>query len=92
MWLHIPLCYTDFLCNAKQHRKTAIVSIYLFRLLKKGYDIAVHKSQAKTGGRQIDLSERLKLIRKSDGKPLLAIMTNFVGYVSQNIRASLDFV
>ena len=36
MWLHIPLCYTDFLiCYAKQHRKTAIVSIYLFRLLKK---------------------------------------------------------
>ena len=36
MWLHIPLCYTDFLiCNAKQHRKTAIVSIYLLRLLEK---------------------------------------------------------
>lgn len=36
MWLHIPLCYTDFLvCNAKQHRKITIVSGCLLRLLKK---------------------------------------------------------
>ena len=54
MWLHIPLCYTDFLiCSAKQRRKITIVSIYLLRLLKKGYDIAVHKSQAKTGGQYV---------------------------------------
>ena len=66
--------------------------IFIEATQKTRYDIAVHKSQAKTGGRQIDLSERLKQIRKSEGKPSLAIMTNFVGYVSQNIKASLDFV
>ncbi len=40
-------------------------------------DIAVHKSQAKTGGRQIDFSERLKRIRKSEGKPLLGYYDKF---------------
>lgn len=39
----------------------------------------------------MDFSEKLKQIRKSEGSRYLAIMTNFVGYVSQNIRASLDF-
>ena len=39
----------------------------------------------------MDFSEKLKQIRKSEGKPLLGYYTNFVGYVSQNIRANLDF-
>ena len=40
----------------------------------------------------MDFSERLKRIRKSRVSRYLAIMTNYVGYISQNIRASLDLV
>lgn len=40
----------------------------------------------------MDFSEKLKRTRKSRASRYLAILTNYVGYVSQNIRASLDFV
>lgn len=59
---------------------------------KTGYDIAVHKSQTKTGGRQYGFQRKVKADKKERVSRYLAIMTNFVGYVSQNIRASLDFV
>lgn len=44
---------------------------------QKRYDIPVRKSQAKTGGRQIDFSEKLKQIRKNEGKPLLGYYDKF---------------
>lgn len=59
---------------------------------KTGYDIAVHKSQTKTGGRQYGFQRKVKADKKERASRYLAIMTNYVGYISQNIRASLDLV
>ena len=39
----------------------------------------------------MNFSEKLKQIRKNEGKPLLGYYDKFVGYISQNIKTSLDF-
>ena len=36
---------------------------------KTGYDIAVHKSQTKTGGRQYGFQRKVKADKKEQGKP-----------------------
>lgn len=49
---------------------------------KTGYDIAVHKSQTKTGGRQYGFQRKDKADKKERASRL-DILTILIGYISQ---------
>lgn len=61
MWLHIPLCYADFsYATQSSARNGDCKQMYIAATQKTGYDIAVHKSQTKTGGRQYGFQRKVK--------------------------------
>ncbi len=65
MWLHIPLCYTIFHMQRKVAQKNNDCKhMFIAATRKTGYDIAVHKSQTKTGGRQYGFQRKVKADKK----------------------------